>query len=441
MLSTMENELLTRVGPGTPGGELMRRYWHPVCGVDDLARNPLRTYEFKLLGEELVVYRDRSGNLGVVDKYCTHRRASLAYGIVESDGIRCQYHGWKFNADGDCIEQPFEDTVQPSGRFREMCPIRAYKAQELGGLIFIYMGPGPAPLLPRWGILTWDETVRDIAITRLPCNWLQAQENSLDPVHTEHLHDYASRYFTQVLAGDEPDFQRRRAHTEIDFDIFDHGIIKRRTTTDHGKDHPQWSIGHSILFPNILWVGGGTMQWRVPADDTHTTHITLYAWRATPGGKAPVQDVVPSREVQLTEPDGTFRDLQVIFNQDYMCWATQGDIAKRDLEKLGRSDKGIQMYRKMLREQIELVRNGGEPTTNIFRDASDNQGLEWPRIPFEVQELAGAPFAPSDGVFRYVPQESGYSRDTDKIEAIMAMWQEFYRSKESEKIRTLIAAR
>ena len=113
MLTVGENELLTRVGPGTSGGELLRRYWHPVCGVDDLAKNPLRTYEVRLFAEDLVFFRDRSGNLGVVDRYCAHRRASLAYGVVEPDGIRCQYHGWKFDTQGTCIEQPFEDPVHP----------------------------------------------------------------------------------------------------------------------------------------------------------------------------------------------------------------------------------------------------------------------------------------------------------------------------------------
>ena len=148
MLSIEDNQTLTQVSAGTPMGDLMRHYWQPVCAVDQLLSSPFRTKEVKILGEELVLFRDRKGNLGVVDKYCTHRRASLAYGVVEDDGVRCQYHGWKFNSDGKCIEQPFEDTTHPQDNFRDKCGIQAYKAQELAGLVFVYIEPAPTPILP-----------------------------------------------------------------------------------------------------------------------------------------------------------------------------------------------------------------------------------------------------------------------------------------------------
>ena len=422
MLTVEENEILTRVGPGTPMGELLRCYWHPACAVDELDSSIFRTKEVKILGEELVVYRDRSGKLGIIDKYCVHRRASMAYGVVEQDGIRCQYHGWKYDESGRCTEQPFEEATHPEARFKDRCSIRAYKVQELGGLIFAYMGPDPAPLLPNWGPLVWDNTVRDIAISYLPCNWLQAQENSVDSTHTEHLHDYAGRYFRQILSGEEPDFKRARSHTSIGFDVYKHGIIKRRTTDDRGEDHPRWAIGHSILFPNILW-HNGFMQWRVPADDTHTNHFSLYIWRAAPGAEAPKQDVVPSRVVPLLDNKGQFADLNLLFNQDYMCWATQGDVARRELEKLGESDRGIILFRKMLTEQLDIMKEGGEPTVNIIRDPADNQGLEYPAIPHEMQEYVGASLG--ERGYQYRPSEGGYSRDADKIEATMATWKGF----------------
>ena len=421
MLSVEENELLTKVGPGTPMGTLMRHYWQPVCGLDDLIKSPFRTKEVKVLGEELVIYRDRSGTLGCVDKYCTHRRASLAYGVVEEEGIRCQYHGWKFDETGTCIEQPFEDTTHPEDNFRDKCGTVAYPAQELGGLVFIYMGPAPVPLLPRWGPLVWENSVRDIAIAHLPCSWLQCQENSLDSTHTEHLHGYAGRYFTQLLQGEEPDFRRDRSHTKIGFDIFKHGIVKRRVVTGQDENHSQWRLGHPILFPNILWVGS-TMQFRVPADDDHCLHISLYTWRGAPGMEAPKQDVIPSRDTPLMDEHGQFTALDITFNQDYMCWITQGPIAKRQLEHLGEGDKGIILFRRMLLDQMALVQEGKMPTVNIFTQDSENQGLEHPVIPNEGAEHVGAS---RGGNFTYRPAEAGYSRDAEKIEATMRTWEGF----------------
>ena len=420
MISVEENETLTRVGPGTPMGELLRYYWHPVCAVDELLQSPFRTKEVKILGEELVIYRDRSGTLGCVEKYCVHRRASLAYGVVEENGIRCQYHGWKYDETGACIEQPFEDTTHPEDNFRDKCGIGAYKVEELGGLVFVYMGPAPAPLLPRWGQLVWDNCVRDIAISNISCNWLQCQENSLDSTHTEHLHGYASRYFQQVLHGEEPDFRRQDAHVKIGYDIYKHGIIKRRATESRDENHVRWRVGHSILFPNIL-CHNATMQFRVPADDTHTLHISLYVWRAAPGTKAPDQEVVPSRVVPLYDENG-YLIVDVLFNQDYMAWMTQGDIAKRELEKLGESDKGIILFRKMLTDQLNLVQDGAEPSVNVFRDPSENTGLEYPVIPHESGEFVGASIG---GRAKYSPSEAGYSRDADKIEATMRTWEGF----------------
>ncbi len=419
MLSKEENARLTQVRPGTPMGELLRYYWHPVCAVDELDRSLFRTKELKLLGEELVLYRDRSGTLGLLERQCSHRRASLAYGVVEQHGIRCQYHGWKFDETGRVLEQPFEDTLHPEGKFREKCGLRAYPVQEKAGLIFAYMGPAPAPLLPSWGPLVWENCVRDIAYTELPCNWLQAQENSLDSIHTEHLHDYAGRYFRQLLNGEEPDFRRARSHTKIGFEPYKYGIIKRRTTDDRGEDHPRWAVGHSILFPNILW-HNAFMQWRVPADDATTHHFSLYIWRAAPGAEAPKQDVVPSRVVQLRDEHGQYADLNRLFYQDYMCWATQGEIARRDLEKLGESDRGIILFRKMLAEQLDVLKEGGEPTINVFRDPAENAGLEYPAIPHEEQEWVGAPMRG----FTYRPSEGGFSRDAEKIEATMATWKD-----------------
>ena len=144
MLTREANERLTRVGPGTPMGKLLRRYWHPVATVARTRRRagPAVT----LLGENLALFRCDSGELGLVAQRCPHRGASLAYGIPEDDGLRCPYHGWKFDGGGQCLEQPAEPA---DSTFKDRVQIPAYPVQELGGLIWAYLGPEPAPLLPR----------------------------------------------------------------------------------------------------------------------------------------------------------------------------------------------------------------------------------------------------------------------------------------------------
>jgi 5,5'-dehydrodivanillate O-demethylase len=230
MLGTQDNELLTQVGPGTPMGELMRRYWHPIAAAQELEDNPFRTKEITHLGEELVLYKDRSGNYGLIDRYCSHRRVNLAIGVVEDEGIRCQYHGWKFDATGACVEQPFEDTMHPEAAFRAKCGLNGYPVKEMAGLLFAYLGPQPAPLFPMWEPYTWGEVVRDIAIVELPCNWLQCQENSLDPVHNEWLHAYYSQHVARVrgLPNTRRTSRSNGKHLKIGFDPFEYGIIKRR---------------------------------------------------------------------------------------------------------------------------------------------------------------------------------------------------------------------
>src|SRR5215216_5909450 len=161
MLSKEDNVTLTQVGPGTPGGNLMRMYWQPVAAAKELDDSPFRTKEVRVLGEDLVLFRDRQGKLGLIERFCSHRRVNLAIGVVEDDGLRCQYHGWKFNAEGQCIEQPFEDTMHPEAAFRSKCNITGYPVREMAGLVFAYMGPTPVPEFPMWEPYAWNNVVRD----------------------------------------------------------------------------------------------------------------------------------------------------------------------------------------------------------------------------------------------------------------------------------------
>jgi 5,5'-dehydrodivanillate O-demethylase len=376
MLSVEENKRLTEVGPGTPMGELMRRYWHPVAAVAELNQNPVKAV--KILGESLVVYRDRQGRYGLIDDTCPHRRISLVYGIPENEGLRCPYHGWMFDGSGQCLEMPAES---PESTFPSRVKITGYPAEEMGGLIFAYLGPLPAPLLPRWDLFAMDNVVRDIGWTEIPCNWMQAMENSLDPTHAEWLHGKYFDYEWDRLgrAGQPmPGRGRRTAsasntgatHKKIGFDVFEHGIIKRRVLEGYDETHPMWSIGHPIVFPTMLRVGTN-FQIRVPMDDTHTWHLMYGAYPPPPGVENYHQEEVPFYEIPLKDETGRFVT-DFVLGQDLMAWVTQGAIADRQEEKLGESDKGIILFRRMLREQMALVEDGGEPM-NTFRDPDKNK--------------------------------------------------------------------
>lgn len=371
MLSAEANDRLVRVGKGTPMGELMRRYWHPVAAVVELDDRP--TKSVRILGENLVLYKDRLGTYGLIDRLCAHRRVDLSYGIPEDEGLRCMYHGWMYDETGQCIEQPFEETVHPDGRFKEKVRLAAYPVEQLGGLLWAYMGPAPVPLLPRWDLFVWDNVLRDIGSTELDCNWLQCMENSLDPVHLEWLHGYWSIYQSQQLGADEKLIPPNKRHTKIHFEPFEHGIIKRRTYTDTTEEDPPWKLGHPIIFPNWLRVGTG-FQMRTPIDDAHTMHWHYNVYVPPTGVKAPTQDDVPYRDVPLRHPDGSFA-VDYTIGQDTMAWVSQGPIARRDLEKLGESDKGIILYRRMLNEQMDIVERGEEPK-NVFLDAGSNEIIE-----------------------------------------------------------------
>ena len=177
MLDAKMNDTLVQVGPGTPMGELMRRYWHPIAAAGELNEKP--TKAVRILGEDLVLYKDRSGTLGLIGRLCPHRRVDLSYGIPEEHGLRCMYHGWMMDETGQCIEQPFEETVHPDGRFKEKVKIAGYPVQELAGVVWAYMGPSPVPLLPRWELLARENAVRETTFRELDCNWLQCHSGSV----------------------------------------------------------------------------------------------------------------------------------------------------------------------------------------------------------------------------------------------------------------------
>jgi 5,5'-dehydrodivanillate O-demethylase oxygenase subunit len=383
MLTAEENKLLTTVAPGSPMGTLLRRYWHPIAASEQL--NERATLAVTLLGEDLVLYKDRSGMLGLIDRLCPHRRVDLSYGIPEEDGLRCMYHGWMFDESGQCVEQPFEETVHPDGRFKEKVRVTAYPAEEVGGLIFAYMGPLPAPLLPRWDVFVEKNAIRQVGLSVIPCNWLQIVENALDPVHVEWLHGWYGKY---VLEGrEDPDpavvatfnaFTKK--HQEIGFDVFEHGIVKRRLVEGESKEDEDWAIGHPLVFPCMLRVGGGganTFQIRTPIDDHHTLQMFYTAFFAPPGVEAPKQEVVPYFWQPIYNDDGYF-NVDTANNQDIMAWVGQGPVSDRPNEHLGVSDRGIILLRKLLKEQAQIAMDGGDPM-NLVRDPAKNEYITLPQ--------------------------------------------------------------
>lgn len=376
MLTQEENDILTRVGPGTRMGNLLRRYWHPVAATAELERNPVKAV--KLLGESLVVYRDKRGQLGLLAEACPHRRASLAYGIPQNEGLRCAYHGWLYNSEGRCLDQPGEPV---DSTFKDHIKTTAYPVQELGGLIFAYLGPEPVPLLPRYNVLVWDEVVRETNGTFIPCNWLQVMENLLDPWHVECLH---GRYFTYVLerkGGDQlQEFLAHHAPTpmkKIGFDLFEQGIIERHLIKT--EEEFSWRTGTPSFFPTTSLLGSpdvktGSIIFLVPMDDTHTWFVLHMANR--PGIPVPPQESIPFFDVPGANEDGNFIT-DSANGQDHMVVVTQGDIMRRDLEHLGMSDRGIVLYRELLMEQMERVERGEDPM-NVYRDPAKNQIIELP---------------------------------------------------------------
>jgi len=378
MITERDNELLTRVGPGTPMGELQRRYWHPIAGIDELEGR--WTKRVRLLGEDLVLFKDRTGTLGLIGEFCPHRRASMAYGIPTEDGLRCPYHGWEFDGRGACLEMPNE----PAGStFNTKVRLPGYPVQVLGEMVFAYLGPQPAPLLPRYDGFVDDDAVRMIGQTVVPCNWLQIMENSLDPVHTEWLHGHLQE-FVEEQQGNH--YAISRKHLKIDFAEFEYGIYKRRLLEGSTEDSDDWKVGHPVVFPDILAVGSGggdlwTMyayQMRVPMDDTHTLHLWYTAYLPPRGMRVPqhLLDRVRVYDVPYLDEHGEPL-LDLIDAQDIIAWITQGPIAQRHLERLGTTDVGVIKYRDMLKREMAKVQAGHDPMGTI-RDPAKNERISFP---------------------------------------------------------------
>jgi 5,5'-dehydrodivanillate O-demethylase oxygenase subunit len=353
MLTREENDFLTRVGPGTPAGALLRRYWHPVAIAQELtAAQPTRFV--RLLDENLVLFRDKLGRVGLIGDRCSHRSASLCYGRVEERGISCAYHGWLYDTEGNILETPPERNEAIINSVKHL----AYPLRKFVGMYWAYLGPRPAPLLPPYDLFTLPTGRRQIVVhPTLDCNWFQAMENSVDPDHLQILHQ---EFLTN--ANHQPVNSTRGFIDEVestDFYTTDYGIMKKRTYRDGRVDE------HPLVFPNILRQGYG-MQIRVPVDDTHTLHFQVFYDPSVddtcdPAADLPVEYRPPYKQPAEGLYPFTRYTMDSVLAQDHAMWETQGPIADRALEHLSFSDRGVSLLRKVTKEQIERVQRGEDP--------------------------------------------------------------------------------
>ncbi len=368
MLDHARNQLLTQVGPGTPMGGLLRRYWMPIAAVSEFEKTNVKPV--RLLGEDLTLYRDLSGTFGLVGRLCPHRRADLSYGFVEAHGLRCNYHGWLFEETGHCTAQPYEDAAAPEACFRDKIRIQAYPATTLAGLVWAYLGPEPAPLVPNWEPFCWKNGFVQIVFADVPCNWFQCQENSIDPVHFEWMHANWSMRLRDQTGPYAP------RHLKLEFDEFDYGFQYRRIREGMNESDPMWTVGRVCLWPNALFTGDH-FEWRVPVDDENTLSVT-WAFSRVPKESEPyVQERIPAWHGPVKDPATGRWISSHIMNQDFVAWVGQGTIADRSQEHLATSDRGILLLRKRLLSELDALARGEDPKGTI-RDAAINQCVPLP---------------------------------------------------------------
>jgi len=372
MVTQEDNGTLTQVGKGTAMGEFLRRYWHPIAALSEFespGAKPVR-----LLGEDLVLYRDRSGTYGLIDRHCQHRRADLSYGFVEECGLRCSYHGWAYDHLGNCIAQPYEDLANQTSHFRDAIKITAYPVEPKAGLLFAYLGPEPAPLCPNWELFDYEDGFRQIIFGETPCNWLQCAENDIDPVHFEWLHNN----WSIVQSGRGGSYAPR--HVRLAFEEWEYGFAYKRILENSDENDPTWLYPRLHLMPNIFMAAGSHFEYRVPVDDHNTLNV-VWAYDPVPLEQRPYrQDRIPHWCAQITDPDTGRMITTHVINQDTVAWVGQGTVVDRSLEHLGKSDLGIIKFRRQLQRDMDAVARGEDPK-GVVRDPEKNRIINWPDNP------------------------------------------------------------
>lgn len=404
MLSAKQNELVTRTGPGTQAGDLLRRYWQPAALVEELPENrPI--VPVRMLGEELVLFRDERGKYGLLAKNCRHRGADLSFGRLEDGGLRCPFHGWLYGTDGTCLEQPAE----PEGsQFFKKVRQPAYPCEERNGIVFTYMGPGEPPAFPEFDCFLAPDAYTFAFKGHVECNWLQALEVGIDPSHASYLHrffedeDPAENYGRQFrdMAADTQipvtkvlrEFSRPRI--EVEETEYGMRLISMR---DLGPAQTHVRVTN-LAFPNAFVIPMSQeiviTQWHVPVDDVNNYWFAIFTSFGAPVDKAIMREqrlqrctlpgykpkanksndygFDPEEQASLTYT-GMGMDINV---HDQWAVESLGPIQDRTIEHLGAADKAITAYRRMLIKAIDSVAKGKAPPKSV--ESANGQGLRGP---------------------------------------------------------------
>jgi phthalate 4,5-dioxygenase oxygenase subunit len=386
MLTPEENDLLTRVEGGAPMGGIMRRHWMPVCLSEEVTENdgaPVRT---RVLGEDLVVFRDSEGRLGVVDEHCPHRRASLALGRNEEGGLRCLYHGWKVDVRGNVLEMPSEPAAS------ELCgkvKHTAYPCEEAGGLVWAYTGPAESmPAFERPAFAPSPATRVAIVKVQVEANWAQILEGAIDSAHSSSLHSTympparvdGAKATEKAWPRPSTDKAPRLQLQETPFG-FRYAAIRRPIANSATHDYVRISL---FVAPNMVLIPPNNLynlaNVNVPRDDTSTMFyfiawsdtgpgIDPEAWRKFCGAQPGIDLDHRWRKRRVRDNDflqdrnamklGDFTGIRGIPMQDMAMWETMGPIADRGRERLGASDLAIVEFRRIMVDASRRFAAGG----------------------------------------------------------------------------------
>ena len=380
-------KLLTEVGPGTPCGEFMRRYWQPVRTSAKVTERP---QQVRILGEDLILFRDGEGRPGLLYPHCSHRGTSLLYGHVESGGIRCCYHGWKFDVEGNCLDQPCE----PKGGLNRAAARQPwYPVQERYGLVWTYMGPpDKMPLLPiydhmedlnegeRYYVLDNSfSTHADLDGPEIaPFSWLSINDNNMDPLHVFYLHsNFGTTHFNDTMA----------VLPKVDWEEIDIGVIYKadRSLPDGRHMHRvlTWIAPNIAVNPGALVGRGGHISIFVPVDDSHVRTVNII--RVDKDFVRPFADQGLGALKPWTEM--SFEERQDAPG-DYEAQSTTGPngMPVHSQEHLVTSDKGIGLQRRLLRREIRKVQSGEDPINVAFE--AGQEVVSVPSGNFYTQEVS-----------------------------------------------------